>query len=203
MKKGNSFWLSYADLMTSLFFVMLVLYALTFVKLKAERETYRLQAEEFEKIQALQNAIKDIDSTGKYFEYNDEYKKHILKLQVQFDKGSSNIQNLSAITRIELVEAGRKIQKLVERYKDEKNIRYLVLIEGQASKDRYSRNFELSYERSLALLEFWERNNVKLRTLDNCELVLAGSGTGGVPREAKQSKNQRFLIQIIPKIGTL
>lgn len=203
MKKGNSFWLSYADLMTSLFFVMLVLYALTFVKLKAERETYRLQAEEFEKIQALQNAIKDIDSTGKYFEYNDEYKKHILKLQVQFDKGSSNIQNLSAITRIELVEAGRKIQKLVERYKDEKNIRYLVLIEGQASKDRYSRNFELSYERSLALLEFWERNNVKLRTLDNCELVLAGSGTGGVPRAAKQSKNQRFLIQIIPKIGTL
>lgn len=203
MKKGNSFWLSYADLMTSLFFVMLVLYALTFVKLKAERETYRLQAEEFKKIQALQKAIEDIDPTGKYFEYNDLYKKHILKLQVQFDKGSSNIQTLSSSTRRELIEAGQKIQTLVNNYKDEKNIRYLVLIEGQASLDSYSRNFELSYARSLSLLAFWESNDVKLRQLENCELVMSGSGTGGVPRDKNESKNQRFLIQIIPKIGTL
>ncbi|MFK7946042.1 MAG: hypothetical protein AB8G11_00515 [Saprospiraceae bacterium] len=203
MKKGNSFWLSYADLMTSLFFVMLVLYALTFVKLKMEREKFRLQAEQFKKIQALQKAIEDIDPDDKYFEYSDDYKKHILKLQVQFQSGSSNIQNLSSTTRTELINAGKKIQNLVESYKDEKNIRYLVLIEGQASKDKYSRNFELSYERSLALLEFWEENSVALRQLDNCELILAGSGTGGVPREQTESKNQRFLIQIIPKIGTL
>lgn len=203
MKKGNSFWLSYADLMTSLFFVMLVLYALTFVKLKIERENFRLEAEKFKKIEALQKAIEDIDPTDKYFEYNEDYKKHILKLEVQFEKGSSNILNLSSKTRNELVNAGKKIQNLVESYKDEKNIRYLVLIEGQASKDSYFRNFELSYERSLALLEFWERNNVTLRQLENCELVLSGSGTGGVPRERQESKNQRFLIQIIPKIGTL
>jgi outer membrane protein OmpA-like peptidoglycan-associated protein len=203
MKKENSFWLSYADLMTSLFFVMLVLYALTFVKLKAERETYRLQAEQYTKIQALQQAIKDIDSTGKYFEYNDDYKKHILKLQVQFNSGSSNINNVSTSTQKDLIEAGEKIQTLVNKYKNEKNIRYLVLIEGQASMDRYSRNFELSYERALALLEFWEDNNVNLRKLENCELVLSGSGTGGVPRDKNESKNQRFLIQIIPKIGTL
>jgi hypothetical protein len=91
----------------------------------------------------------------------------------------------------------------VNSYKKEKNIRYLVLIEGQASLDRYSRNFELSYERALSLLEFWEDNNVNLRKLENCELVLSGSGTGGVPRDKNESKNQRFLIQIIPKIGTL
>lgn len=203
MKKGSSFWLSYSDLMTSLFFVMLVLYVLTFVKLKMEREQYRLQAEQFKKIQALQKAIEDIDPDDKYFTYSDRYKKHILKLQVQFDKGSSNIQNLSTTTKIQLIEAGKKIEKLVKDYKDEKEIRYLVLIEGQASNDRYSRNFELSYERSLALLQFWEKNDVALRKLDNCELVLAGSGTGGVPRNRIESKNQRFLIQIIPKIGTL
>jgi outer membrane protein OmpA-like peptidoglycan-associated protein len=203
MKKGNSFWLSYADLMTSLFFVMLVLYALTFVKLKAERETYRLQAEQFKKIQALQKAIEDIDPTDKYFEYNEEYKKHILKLQVQFGKGSANIQKLPTSTKRELVEAGKKIQTLVNNYKDEKNIRYLVLIEGQASLDSYSRNFELSYERALSLLEFWEANHVNLRKLENCELILSGSGTGGVPRDKNEDKNQRFLIQIIPKIGTL
>jgi outer membrane protein OmpA-like peptidoglycan-associated protein len=203
MKKRNSFWLGYADLMTSLFFVMMVLYTLTFVKLKAERETYRLQAEQFKKILALQKAIEDIDPTGKYFEYSDEYKKHILKLQVQFNSGSSNINNISTSTQQDLIEAGEKIQSLVNNYKEEKNIRYLVLIEGQASLDKYSRNFELSYERALALLEFWEENNVNLRELENCELVLSGSGTGGVPRDENESKNQRFLIQIIPKIGTL
>ena len=46
MKKSNdSFWPSYTDLMTSLFFIMLVLYVLTYVRLNS---TIKLQKEKIE-----------------------------------------------------------------------------------------------------------------------------------------------------------
>ena len=73
-----------------------------------------------------------------------------------------------------------------------------------SSKDPYSYNDELSYKRSLALAKFWKKNNVEFdQTV--CELQIAGSGLGGIGRYTgnEEYKNQRFLIQIVPKIGEL
>lgn len=44
--------------------------------------------------------------------------------------------------------------------------------------------------------------------MDKCELVIAGSGEYGVPRATRisdkdDSKNQRFLIHIVPVIGDI
>ena len=51
------------------------------MKLKAERETYRLQAEQFKKIQALQKAIKDIDPADKHLaNYGPHRKRQIRDL---------------------------------------------------------------------------------------------------------------------------
>jgi len=45
MKKDNIFWISYSDLMTSLFFVMLVLFVVTIGYLKFNLETTEEQLE--------------------------------------------------------------------------------------------------------------------------------------------------------------
>ena len=109
------------------------------------------------------------------------------------------------------------------------DIKYLVVIEGQASADGYYvndyyNNDVLSYQRALALHRFWkEEASIDFSNMDKCELVISGSGEGGVPRfseddykqcseyiEGKSIKkkdvekyNQRFLIHIVPVIGNI
>lgn len=82
------------------------------------------------------------------------------------------------------------------------DIRYLVVIEGMSSRDNYPLNYELSYERSLALFRFWEQHAIRFDPAI-CEVQIAGSGIGGVGRYSGKNefKNQRFLIQVVPKIG--
>ena len=204
---NNFFWTSYADLLTSLFFIMLVLYVITFVVLKKEQAKYKADAEKLRKIQEIERSVNAIDSN--YFTYKSEYKKHVLNINVQFKSGSSDMENIPTETQNKLVEAGRKIKEQVEKFQSY-NIKYLVIIEGQASRNYFDGhenfNYGLSYTRALSLLRFWQSNGVKIGEgkLKNCELILAGSGEYGEPREASDdTKNQRFLIHLIPKIGTI
>ncbi len=206
-KKESYFWASYADLMTSLFFVMLVLFVLTIallhkrmVQIETERQATQ---EEIDKIKEVQKAIENIDK--KYFDYRSEYKKHILKISVRFNSGSSDMNNISLPTKEELKEAGKSIENFIEENSEE-GIQYLLIIEGQASRDLYSRNYELSYERALALKRFWELNGVHFG--NNCEVLLSGSGDGklsgtDVMRDQNERVNQRFLIHIVPKHGEI
>ncbi len=200
------FWTSYSDLLTSLFFLMLVLYVVTFAVLKAEQNKYKADAEKLRRIQEIEKSVNAIDSN--YFVYRPEFKKHILKVSVKFERNKSDMSILTDTTKKELVKAGSLIKEQVLKFKKD-NIKYLVVIEGQSSKngdDLEYYNYKLSYDRALALLKFWQNNNIRLGEgeLRNCEIVIAGSGQYGEPREKEdESKNQRFLIHIIPKVGTL
>jgi len=209
-KKPNFFWASYADLMTSLFFIMLVLFVLTVVMLKREQAGLVKKLEEFEKIEEIKKSINEINK--EYFEYRPEYKKHILKLKVEYPTGVYDINCITDTSLlVKIANAGREIQNTILKFKDEDNIKYLVIIEGQASKDGYNidvfhNNNILSYQRALDLKKFWEKSNIFLDQLKNCELIVAGSGEGGIPRElpdGNNKKNQRFLIHIIPKTGEI
>lgn len=197
-KKESFFWTSYADLMTSLFFVMLVLFVLTIALLHKKMVATQAQ---LDKIEEIEKATNSIDST--YFEYNKEFKKHKLKVDVRFSKGSSNINELSQETKDSLVEAGKDLVKTLSDLNSKyPEIKYLLIIEGQASKDSYTRNYELSYARALALNRFWKRNNINFG--DNCEVLISGSGTGGEMRDTLiESNNQRFLITLVPKPGII
>lgn len=199
-KKANFFWASYADLMTSLFFIMLVLFVLTVVLMKKQA---RATEEELKNIKEIENSVANLPD--EYFEYQPGYKRHSLKKQIQFPKDSFNIPSKD---REYLIKVGNSITELIktlnQEFKDE-NIKYLVVIEGMASKDQYAYNYELSYQRALALYRFWLKNNI-IFDPNVCEIQIAGSGTGGVGRFQNQNeevKNQRFLIQIIPKIGKM
>lgn len=98
-----------------------------------------------------------------------------------------------------LAAAGREIHSFLERHKD---TQYLLIIEGQASKDSYWYNYELSYLRALALMRFWIVDS-QIQFGQNCEIIISGSGDGKLDthsmREAYEPENQRFLIHILPK----
>jgi hypothetical protein len=243
------FWLSYADLMTSLFIITLSLFILSYKlfkdrediiiakeeklkllentlnakeqalvqvqsrlsdqqltaaslveELNLERARLVVMEEEYRKLREIQKAIEALDP--RYFEYQAQYKRHILRKKVQFDAGKSLIKRTD---RPDLIEAGRELMRLIRSLDKDAigaNVKYMLVIEGQASKDNYSKNYELSYERALSLFRLWEKEGI---TFDNrVEVMISGSGDGGLGRiQSDERKNQRFIIQIIPKIGEL
>ena len=78
-KKESFFWASYSDLMTSLFFVMLVLFVLVIVLLHNKmKDNIRLIGEqekeliEKRKMDEITKSTQNIDAT--YFDYNTQYK---------------------------------------------------------------------------------------------------------------------------------
>ena len=131
--------------------------------------------------------------------------------------------------RDSIVKAGQIVKKTIEKLEKsdsiKNNIKFLVVIEGQASKvpfdmSDWQNNYTLSYLRAQFLNEFWKKNGIDLSSIPKCELIISGSGEGGVPRvipnilnpktteeiskwTAEESKNQRFLIHIVPVIGNI
>ena len=228
MKKNSFFWVSFSDLMTTMFFIMLVLFVVSISGFKLKEhvsrdnhhkinsleriinnfkdsirnlnETAFVLNKDKKKLQELQNAIQALP--GFYFEYQSSYKRFELRLKPQFSRGSSVINERY---HKYLYNAGKALNStltdLSNRYKDY-DIRYLLVIEGMASKDNYSYNYELSYKRALSLYRLWEKQGINFDP-KVCEVQIAGSGTGGLGRYNynSENKNQRFLIQIIPKIG--
>ena len=223
-KKESFFWTSYSDLMTSLFFIMLVLFVLGLVLSRnANKELIKTKAElqiaydslkgsaeatqqQLNKITELERSIKNIDT--KYFSYDAKYKTHVLKTNVKFQSGSANFGDLSYDTKQELYAVRDLLKKSLESFKESNpDASYLLIIEGQASYDDYSYNNELSYQRALALFKFWFPNqkttNLNFYNLP-CEVIIAGAGCiNGKPRAVKNEDNQRFLIRILPKPGMI
>jgi hypothetical protein len=233
-KKRDFFWLSYSDLMTSLFFVVLVLFILVFSMQKGtisieeyivltnkidslERKIDSLEiingqltvtADAFERIQEIEKTVNNIDKN--YFRYDSINKKHILNMAFLFPTGNSDITRIVPDMRSDLIKAGKSILQMIDTLKKDttihgENIKFFIVVEGQASNDGWKGNADLSYHRAQSLVDFWKANNVGLDRLRNCEIVIAGSGVKGTPRDEPDipPANQRFLITIVPKIGEM
>ncbi len=201
MKNNNFFWVSFSDLMTSLFFIMLVLFVVTIGYLQFQKKATE---EQLEKIKELQTAVQQLPA--EYFSYQPQYKRFKLNRAIGFAPYSSTINSSDSKY---LVEVGNSIKSLVDslnsndKYKGF-DIKYQVVIEGMASLDSYKDNFVLSYERALSLYNLWKQNNI-IFDPEFCEIQIAGSGIDGV-REyygIDESRNQQILIHIVPKMGKI
>jgi len=229
MKKKNYFWIGYSDLMTSMFFVMLVLFIVTVgFLLNKMSENIGIIQENRELIDSLEvtqaGLIQEIERANKLlnmeslfeplnesnaFIYLPECRKFVVKDltgEEIFEPGETVIRNVSLKNKA--IEAGKQLEKFLGTLVEgEKDISYLLVIEGNMANtwDRqYSSDnaygYRTSYQRALALYELWQQNGINFRKY-NVEVMLCGSGFSGLCRDETEENNKRFSIQIIPKVS--
>lgn len=216
-RKNNLFWLSYSDLMTSLFFVMLVLFVLVFVimqnktntlenfvgTLEETQDSLLVALNEHDRIKAINESLKALSDGGNYL-YNYNCKRYELDQEILFESNSAIIP---IIQRKSLIAAGRDLKQLVGKFKNEKNIKFLIVIEGRAARHednrknlKFANNVkDLSYSRALALYNLWYEAGINFNSR-NSEVLISGSGFDGQCRYSgtEEAKNKRFIILIIP-----
>jgi outer membrane protein OmpA-like peptidoglycan-associated protein len=198
--------------MTSLFFIMLVLYVLTYFKLNT---TITLQKEKLAIIEAVEANLKPLKSDP-LFVYEEDYKRFKLGFDVKFvkDKYQINPYELEnyASTIKNINKAGEKLKEIIDNLKNAKdndpklkNVSYILVIAGYASRTGEEKhNYDLSYQRALALRNYWRSKGINFEApkyKDLIDLQISGNGWGGVGRDPVDINNQRFIIQIFPKIG--
>ena len=227
--KNGAFWPSYVDIMTTLFAIMLVLFTISYGRFKGRErslveinDSLQVFKDKYNEIRSIYTAVENINP--QYFEFNPTFVKHIFKIQVTYQRGQFDLNRLeddangnyarADSLRQQIVKAGEEIRSTIVKLQNndsiKQDIKYLVVIEGQASKDGFNtddwhNNNVLSYQRALALHHFWrDKANIDFSNMDKCELVICGSGEGGMPRDSlRETNNQRFLIHIVPVIGNI
>ena len=77
-KVTDSFWLSYSDLLTSLFFIMLVLFVICLVRMKISQGNLVGKIEYYEHILQLENQFKELSASNS-LSYNEDNKTFVAK----------------------------------------------------------------------------------------------------------------------------
>lgn len=217
-KQKDPFWTSYSDLMTSLFFVMLVLFIICLVKVggmnRELRKAYNeaiadkldleniLRLEEQFKVLSKSSSL-EYDSIKKMF-----YAKDFQEKEIFYSNDDRIKENYFDVVD----KVGHDLLQILQSLNQNEDFNYQMVIEGNAAikwQNLRSGNFNpdnvdmyhLSYRRALALYLYWEKKNIDFRKY-NTEVIIAGSGFNGINRDNKvEDYNKRFIIQIIPKIN--
>ena len=229
-KGNNFFWLSFSDLMTSLFFIMLVLYTLTYINLKKKEKELQNTVDDLkhklEVFELVEQNLKPLKQDNVLFRYEPQYRRFSLAFDVHFKTGLKEINTDeldnydSTVNNID--KAGNQLKLIIDNLQQQKlndpkmkNVSYLLIISGYASQllipDPKS-DYRLSYDRAYNLWEHWKNIGIDFENSKYdglIDLQISGNGWGGVGRFqrdaqsnfANEKKNQRFIIQIIPKIG--
>lgn len=214
--KGNFFWLSYSDLMTSLFFIMLVLFVMTVILLKRQ---VIASEDAINKINQVVTALQALDTN--YYSYDVQSMRYRLNIDVVFRPNDDDIMVATdREQRKDLIDAGRNLYSLMENVvMSNPEINYLLVIEGNTQrvlnpegwnyKVMPDVGYQLSYRRALSLISFWKENDIDFDSIKNCEPLICGSGYFGksrtpmVDRFTDSNSNRKFTIQITPKIGKI
>ncbi|MDY0278802.1 MAG: hypothetical protein RBQ97_12035 [Acholeplasma sp.] len=221
MKKNNIFWIGYSDLMTSLFFIMLVLFVMAIGYLQVKNiENERLIAElkkreiglikEKEKLEKLLNLEKQFEPLieDSSFYYLPDCKKFIVKDLMGIEIFEPNQFAIKEQYIQPTIDAGNIIKDFLSKLNQENpELSYLLVIEGNMANTFDQRinkddnfGYLTSYQRALSVYKLWLRNNINFRSY-NVEVMLCGSGFNGLCRESREEDNKRFSIQIIPKVS--
>ncbi len=218
-KYKDSFWLSYSDLMTSLFFIMLVLFVVCICKMKMTNfqlntalKDANATNEQLQQILQLETQFEELSKSSDLM-YIEEKKMFVAKdfIGVEIFNPNQDIIKPEYIVTVDRV--GQALQEIVRRlHENNPNLNFQLVIEGNAAipwKQLQERSYdadnihmyELSYHRALALYQRWKLQGFNFRNY-NTEVIIAGSGFNGINRDMEiEENNKRFLIQIIPKIS--
>ncbi len=222
-RSGDTFWISYSDLMTSLFFIMLVLFIVCIVKMKVINNQLGdviVTNEQLMQILQLDSLFSELSQSSS-LRYVEQKKMFVVKdfenIEIFYPYGSNNTIEEASTIKPQLLNkvdaVGKDLDTLLQKlYTRNPNFSYQLVIEGTAAipwdkKVNKSFNpdnrlmYNLSYKRALALYNHWLGNGLNLRKY-NTEIIIAGSGFNGNNRDdKKEDNNKRFFIQIVPKIN--
>jgi hypothetical protein len=215
----HMFWVSYSDLMTSLFFIMLVLFIVTVGYLKIKQKDLVRATEELGRAKdslLVSNQEKDqllnLDKQFERLTENDNFKQIGEKYYYEELMGKeifvSEKTTFHPDFDISIIdETGRKIEAFLQTL--DPSMKYFLIIEGNAARktnDPQSTpidspyGYELSYQRALTIYERWLSQGINLRK-KNVEVLICGSGFNGTSRDkVNEGNNKRIVIQIIPKV---
>lgn len=217
-RQKDPFWTSFSDLMTSLFFVMLVLFIICMIKvgktnaeLIAALNDANVTIEQQKQILQL-DSLFDALSKSTSLEY-DEEKKMFYSPEfngIEIFTPNNDVILDTCLARIDKV--GNDLENILSQLNANKDFHYQLVIEGNAAipwQQKVNRTvnkdnqemYKLSYRRALALYNRWKLKGHDFRKY-NTEIIIAGSGFNGINRDNEvEEYNKRFIIQIIPKIS--
>lgn len=217
-KQKDPFWTSYSDLMTSLFFVMLVLFIICLIKVgKANSDlrealgTANADKERLEQILQL-DSLYDKLSKESTLGYDTEKKMFYAKDFVGKEIFYPNDDKIKEEYLGMVDSVGIDLDRILKAIHNDK-FHYQLVIEGNAAikwdhLKAHSYNpdntemYYLSYRRALALYNRWRTVGKHDFRKYNTEIIIAGSGFNGNNRDNKvEENNKRFIIQILPKIS--
>lgn len=214
--KKSLFWTSYSDLMTSLFFAMLVLFVVVVVamgrvnkQLKDALNRAEITIEQQNQVLKLQEQFQTLAASTS-LDYDEEKRMFYAKDFVGIEIFKSNEAEIKQEFINKVDEVGADIKNIIDSLnKANSDFKYQLVIEGTAAipykelragtynKDNYDM-YLLSYRRALTLYKRWQHLNFRE---SNTEIIIAGSGFNGINRDkVLEDNNKRFVIQIIPKI---
>lgn len=218
-KKESFFWTSYSDLMTSMFFVMLVLFVLAIallhhkvVEIKSLYDDVKVKNEQYEKLLQLEAQYEELGRSSEFM-YIEDKRMFVAKDFVGIEIFNPNETTIKQEYIETVNKVGNSLQDIIKRLYDQNpDLRFQLVIEGNAAipwqmkRDKtYNPDnlqmYNLSYNRALELYMHWKQNGIDLRKY-NTEVIISGSGFNGINRDDKiEENNKRFIIQIIPKPG--
>jgi len=213
-KRDGFFWVSYTDVMITLFFVMLAIAAISVLQVNVEKQNVikakKASEEELRRIKEIQDSVKKLQEiTTKDGRRMFDYKNNRFETRpIRFERGAYSIIEMD---KPYLKEVGQALNNLVARSNDKAS--YLIVIEGGADStgDCREKVFKLSYERAHGLWEFWLSNGINLKQPPKSDLQISGTGDQ-IPRtctepdrlEGQPLQNEadmrRFSIHVLPLI---
>lgn len=220
----HNFWQNYTDLMSGFLIVFIITSLVAYGSYKVYVDLYHnkgitegnindivVNAELYKKIREFQEAQKSINRN--YFKYNAQYQRFECTVNVTFAPESPIIPQ-SCYSQ--LIEAGKEVEDIIEKFKESANVSFKVVIEGRAARPHDTPNpneaqkafaASLSYNRARNLHLFWTNRGL-LRNIEkeNGEVFISGSGYEGKGRYTGygpngEDRNKTFIIQIIPYIA--
>lgn len=91
-KNRESFWPSYVDIMTTLFAVMLILFAVSYARFKLKEGQLEILVDEYKDIINVYSTVDSIDES-QYYAYDSLYLKHTLTVSIAYQEKEYDISN--------------------------------------------------------------------------------------------------------------
>ena len=178
----HNFWQDYTDLMSGFLIVFIITSLVAYGSYKVYVDLYHnkgitegnindivVNAELYKKIREFQEAQKSINRN--YFKYNAQYQRFECTVNVTFAPESPIIPQSSYS---QLIEAGKEVEDIIEKFKESANVSFKVVIEGRAARPHDTPNpneaqkafaASLSYNRARNLHLFWTNRGL-LRNIE-------------------------------------